>query len=61
LASEVCSPSTRARQVTDRGSPGLDQRALALLIELGRYDRHLRRMHAGYAAAHLPAGTADRT
>jgi GntR family transcriptional regulator/MocR family aminotransferase len=40
---------TRAKQVTDRGSPGLDQLALALLIETGRYDRHLRRMRAEYA------------
>jgi GntR family transcriptional regulator/MocR family aminotransferase len=41
---------TRAKQVTDRGSPGLDQLALALLIETGRFDRHLRRMRAEYAA-----------
>jgi len=41
---------TRAKQITDRGSPGLDQLALALLIETGRYDRHLRRMRAEYAA-----------
>ncbi len=41
---------TRAKHVTDRGSPGLDQLALALLIETGRYDRHLRRMRAEYAA-----------
>jgi len=40
----------RAKQLTDRGSPGLDQLALALLIETGRYDRHLRRMRAEYAA-----------
>ena len=40
---------TDAKYVTDRGSPGLDQLALALLIETGRYDRHLRRMRAEYA------------
>lgn len=40
----------RAKLVTDRGSPGLDQLALALLIESGRYDRHLRRMRAEYGA-----------
>jgi GntR family transcriptional regulator / MocR family aminotransferase len=40
----------RAKQLTDRGSPGLDQLALAILIESGRYDRHLRRMRAEYAA-----------
>ena len=34
----------------DRGSPVLDQLALARLIESGRYDRHLRRMRSVYAA-----------
>ena len=43
-------PLTRAKQIADRGSPGLDQLALALLIETGRYDRHLRRMRSEYAA-----------
>jgi GntR family transcriptional regulator/MocR family aminotransferase len=33
----------------DRGSPTLDQLALATLIESGRYDRHLRRMRAVYS------------
>jgi len=41
---------TLAKQVADRGSPGLDQLALALLIETGRFDRHLRRVRAEYAA-----------
>ena len=41
---------TRAKQVADRGSSGLDQLALALLIETGRFDRHLRRVRAEYAA-----------
>jgi len=40
----------RAKAVTDRGSSGLDQVALAILIEAGRFDRHLRRMRAEYAA-----------
>jgi GntR family transcriptional regulator/MocR family aminotransferase len=40
----------RAKRITDRGSPGLDQLALAALIESGRFDRHLRRMRAEYAA-----------
>ena len=35
--------------LADRGTPGLDQRALALLVESGRFDRHLRRMRARYA------------
>ena len=39
----------RAKQITDRGSPGLDQLALAILMETGRYDRHLRRMRTEYA------------
>ena len=34
--------------LADRGAPGLDQRALALLVESGRFDRHLRRMRARY-------------
>jgi GntR family transcriptional regulator/MocR family aminotransferase len=34
----------------DRGSPVLDQMALATLIESGRYDRHLRRMRTTYAS-----------
>jgi len=33
----------------DRGSPVVDQLALATLIESGRYDRHLRRMRAVYS------------
>jgi GntR family transcriptional regulator/MocR family aminotransferase len=40
----------RAKDLTDRGSPGLDQLALCTLIEAGRYDRHLRKMRARYAA-----------
>ncbi|HEY1627623.1 MAG TPA: PLP-dependent aminotransferase family protein [Streptosporangiaceae bacterium] len=34
----------------DRGCPSLDQLALAALIDSGRFDRHLRRMRAVYAA-----------
>jgi GntR family transcriptional regulator/MocR family aminotransferase len=33
----------------DRGSPALEQLALATLMESGRFDRHLRRMRASYA------------
>jgi GntR family transcriptional regulator/MocR family aminotransferase len=33
----------------DRGSSGLDQLVLALLLQSGRYDRHLRRMRTLYA------------
>lgn len=35
---------------SDRGSPKLDQLALARLMESGRFDRHLRRMRSVYAA-----------
>jgi GntR family transcriptional regulator/MocR family aminotransferase len=50
----VCPPSLAAaiaeeKQLEDHGSPGIDQLALATLIESGRYDRHLRRMRAVYA------------
>jgi GntR family transcriptional regulator/MocR family aminotransferase len=37
------------KEIADRGSPGLDQHALAHLIVSGRYDRHLRRMRSIYA------------
>jgi GntR family transcriptional regulator / MocR family aminotransferase len=37
------------KNIDDRGSPALDQLALATLIRSGRYDRHLRRMRASYA------------
>jgi GntR family transcriptional regulator/MocR family aminotransferase len=46
----LAGPLARGKQLTDRGSPVLDQLALAILIETGRYDRHLRRMRAEYAA-----------
>jgi GntR family transcriptional regulator/MocR family aminotransferase len=50
----VCPPSlvaavTEIKRLHDRGSPGLEQMALALLIESGRYDKHLRRMRNVYA------------
>ena len=37
------------KDLDDRGSPALDQLALATLVQSGRYDRHLRRMRASYA------------
>ncbi|GAA1948276.1 PLP-dependent aminotransferase family protein [Amycolatopsis minnesotensis] len=40
----------RGKLLADRSSPGLDQLALATLVESGRYDRHLRRARAEYAA-----------
>ena len=36
------------KHLSDRGSPGIDQLALARLIESGRYDKHLRRMRTFY-------------
>ncbi len=50
----VCPPAvieamTLEKALMDRGSPALDQLALAALIESGRYDRHLRHMRAVYA------------
>jgi len=50
---------------SDRGSPGLDQLALAFMIESGRFDRHLRRMRAVYGQrrdvlAEVLAGRAPR-
>ncbi|MFY4722138.1 PLP-dependent aminotransferase family protein [Streptomyces sp. LaBMicrA B280] len=38
------------KRISDRGSPVLDQLALARLIESGRFDRHLRRVRGTYAA-----------
>lgn len=51
----VCPPALTAaiaeqKEYGDRGSPVLDQLALAKLIESGRFDRHLRRMRGVYAA-----------
>jgi GntR family transcriptional regulator / MocR family aminotransferase len=43
-------PVTEEKRLSDRGSPVLDQLALATLIESGRFDRHLRRMRAVYGA-----------
>ncbi|MDR2983591.1 MAG: PLP-dependent aminotransferase family protein [Nocardiopsaceae bacterium] len=65
----VCPPGLadvviEEKALHDRGSPVLDQLALALLVRSGRFDRHLRRMRASYAhrraalvdalAAHAP-------
>jgi GntR family transcriptional regulator / MocR family aminotransferase len=43
-------PLTEDKRLSDRGSPALEQLALAALIESGRYDRHLRRMRRVYGA-----------
>ncbi|MGW0766075.1 MocR-like pyridoxine biosynthesis transcription factor PdxR [Streptomyces sp. NPDC002676] len=46
----LAEPLTEHKHRSDRGTPTLDQLALARLIESGRFDRHLRRMRATYAA-----------
>ncbi|MFF8731925.1 PLP-dependent aminotransferase family protein [Streptomyces sp. NPDC015171] len=46
----LTAPLTEAKRSADRGTPTLDQLALARLIESGRYDRHLRRMRTLYGA-----------
>jgi GntR family transcriptional regulator/MocR family aminotransferase len=66
----VCPPAlageiAEEKRLSDRGSPEPSQLALAMLIESGRYDRHLRRMRGVYAtrraalvaalSAHAPA------
>jgi GntR family transcriptional regulator / MocR family aminotransferase len=38
-----------AKLLSDRGTSGLDQLALAALLQSGRYDRHLRKMRGVYA------------
>ena len=38
------------KRLSCRGTPGLDQEALALLMESGRFDRHLRRVREIYRA-----------
>ncbi|GGE86078.1 PLP-dependent aminotransferase family protein [Mycetocola zhadangensis] len=38
------------KRLSSRGAPGLDQEALALLMETGRFDRHLRRVREMYRA-----------
>ena len=54
----LCPPTltekvTSLKAILDRGSPHLDQLALAALLRSGRYDRHLRRMRALYAARRI--------
>ncbi|MFE2142255.1 PLP-dependent aminotransferase family protein [Streptomyces sp. NPDC059456] len=46
----LAEPLAGRKYRSDRGTPTLDQLALACLIRSGRFDRHLRRMRATYAA-----------
>jgi GntR family transcriptional regulator/MocR family aminotransferase len=41
-------PVIAEKELADRGSPAIEQLALATLIESGHYDRHLRRMRGVY-------------
>ncbi|MEU3461918.1 PLP-dependent aminotransferase family protein [Streptomyces sp. NPDC006733] len=59
----LCPPALTAgiaadKHLADRGSPALEQFALARLVESGRYDRHLRRMRGTYAARRAALVTA---
>ena len=57
---DLPTPVARREAAADRGSPALDQLALATLIESGRYDRHLRRMRASTPAGATPWSTRCR-
>ncbi len=46
---ELAEAVAAEKLISDRGSSGLDQLAVAALLESGRYDRHLRHMRAVYA------------
>ncbi|MQY10966.1 HTH-type transcriptional regulatory protein GabR [Streptomyces sp. RB5] len=46
----LADPIAERKHRSDHGTPTLDQLALAHLIESGRFDRHLRRVRAVYAA-----------
>ncbi|WP_144127309.1 PLP-dependent aminotransferase family protein [Catellatospora sichuanensis] len=51
----------RHKQLADRGSPVIDQLALAELLRSGTYDRHLRHMRRRYAARRAALVEALRT
>ena len=46
---ELTEPITAGKRDADRGTPTLDQLALAHLMRSGRFDRHLRRMRTLYS------------
>jgi GntR family transcriptional regulator / MocR family aminotransferase len=45
---DLIDPIAAEKQLLGRGAPGLDQLALAVMIESGRFDRHLRHMRSVY-------------
>jgi GntR family transcriptional regulator/MocR family aminotransferase len=48
LPGRLAGPMAEAKIIADRGSPALDQLALAELVANGEFDRHLRRMRPVY-------------
>jgi GntR family transcriptional regulator/MocR family aminotransferase len=62
VPAHLCRAVIAAKAIADRGNPAIDQRALALLMSSGRYDRHLRRMRAEYAhRRHVLASAIERS
>ena len=51
-------PIVDEKRVDDRGSPVLEQLALATLIESGRFDKHLRRMFGDLSESAIRRGIA---
>lgn len=58
---DLAGPISDLKHRVDRGSPGIEQLALARMLESGRFDRHLRRMRKVYAGkrAALVAAVAE--
>jgi GntR family transcriptional regulator / MocR family aminotransferase len=48
LPAHLTEPMAEAKIAADRGSPALDQIALADFVTRGEFDRHLRRMRTVY-------------
>ena len=67
LPAELQEPFQKAKRLTDRHAPALEQRTMAALIDSGAYERHVRRMRREYErrretllsaiARELPQGT----
>ncbi len=67
LPTELQEPFRKAKRLTDRHAPVLEQRTMAALIDSGAYERHVRRMRRAYErrreallgamARELPEGT----
>jgi GntR family transcriptional regulator/MocR family aminotransferase len=48
LPTELQEPFRRAKRLTDRHAPVIEQRTMAALIDSGAYERHVRRMRREY-------------